>query len=57
MENINSISSHQYGYASNAIEEKAVENERFREIYDFYRLVKKQQCAERCRRWKRQKNM
>lgn len=57
MENINSISPHQYGYASNAIEEKAVENERFREIYDFYRLVKKQQCAERCRRWKRQKNM
>ena len=46
-ENINSINSHKYGYASNAIEEKAVENERFREIYDFYRLVKEKQHAER----------
>ena len=46
-ENINSINSHKYEYASNAIEENAVENERFREIYNFYRLVKQKQRAER----------
>ena len=47
VENINSINSHKYGYASNAIEAKEAENERFREIYDFYRLVKEKQHAER----------
>ena len=39
-ENINSIRSQKYGYAPDAIEEKAAESEKFRNIYDFYRLVK-----------------
>ena len=34
-ENMNSINSQIYGYTSNAIVEKAVESERFRDIYDF----------------------
>ena len=42
---MNNINSQKYGYVPNAIEEKAVE--RFREIYDFYRLVKVKQNAER----------
>ena len=46
-ENMNRVNSQKYGYAPNAIEEKAVESERFREIYDFYRLVTVKQHAER----------
>ena len=46
-ENMNSVNSQKYDYAPNAIEEKAVESERFRDIYDFYRLVKVKQHAER----------
>ena len=46
-ENMNSINLQKYGYAPNAIEEKLVQNERFREIYDFYRLVRVKQHAER----------
>ena len=37
---MNNINLQKYGYAPNAIEKKAVEIERFREIYNFYRLVK-----------------
>ena len=48
-ENMNSINSQKSGYAPNAIEEKAVESERFRDIYDFYGLVKVKQHAERCK--------
>ena len=44
---MNSINLQKYGYAPNAIEEKVVQNERFREIYDFYRLVRVKQHAER----------
>ena len=46
-ENMNSINLQKYGYAPNAIEEKVVQNERFREIYDFYRLVRVKRHAER----------
>ena len=42
---MNNINSQKYGYAPNAIEEKPAE--RFREIFDFYRLVKVKQHAER----------
>ena len=44
------VNSQKYGYAPNAIEEKAVESERFRDIYNFYRLVKVKQIAERYER-------
>ena len=40
VENMNCANSQKYGYAPNAIEEKAVVSKRFRGIYDFYRLVK-----------------
>ena len=47
---MNSVKSHKYGYAPNAIEENVVESERFRDIYDFYRLVKVKKHAERYER-------
>ena len=47
---MNNIRSQKYGYAPSAIEEKALENKRFREIYDFYRLVKVREHAERYER-------
>ena len=53
---MNSVNSHKYGYAPNAIEEKAVESERFRDIYDFYRLVRIKQHAERYERADVEKN-
>ena len=48
--NINSTRSQKYGYAADAVEEKAAENEKFRDIYNFYRLVKVRQHAERYER-------
>ena len=47
---MNNINLQKYGYAPDAIEGKAVENKRFREIYDFYRLVKVKQHPERYER-------
>ena len=47
VENMNCGNSQKYGYAPNAIEEKAVESKRFRDIYNFYRLVEVKQHAER----------
>ena len=44
---MNSINSQKYGYAPNTIEEKAAKSERFRIIYNFCRLVKVKQHAER----------
>ena len=35
-----------YGYAPDEVEEKVVESEKFRDIYDFYRLVKVRHHAE-----------
>ena len=35
VENKNNINSQKYGYAPNAIDEKAIETKRFREIYNF----------------------
>ena len=42
--------SQRYGYAPDAIEEKVLESKRFQEIYDFYRLVKAKEHAERYER-------
>ena len=42
--------SQKYGYAPDAIEEKVLESKRFQEIYDFYRLVKAKEHAERYER-------
>ena len=46
VENMNSLNSQKYGYTPNAIEEKAVDNKRFRKIYNSHRLVKVKQHAE-----------
>ena len=37
-ENMSSVSSQKYGHTPNAIEEKALKSESFREIYDFIDL-------------------
>ena len=47
---MNSTRSQKYGYAPDAVEEKAAESEKFRDIYNFYRLVKVRQRAERYKR-------
>ena len=48
VKNMSNIRSQKYGYALDAIDEKALlESTRFWEIYDFYRLVKVKQRAER----------
>ena len=47
VENMNNINSQKYGYPTNTIKEKAIENERLRDIYEFYRLIKVKQHAER----------
>ena len=45
---MNAIQSLKYGYPPEAIEENAIGSEKFRVIYDFYRLLKVQKHAERC---------
>ena len=50
VENMNITRLEKYGYAPAAVEEKATEIEKFRDTYDFYRLVKVKQHAERNRR-------
>ena len=47
---MNSIKSQKYGFVPNAVEEKEVESEKFRDIYNFYSLVKVKQHAERYER-------
>ena len=44
------LRSQKYGYAPDAIEEKVLESQRFREIYDFYILVEVKEHAERYER-------
>ena len=50
VKNANNIRSQKYGYAPDPIEEKALESKRFREIYDFHRLVKVKEHIERYER-------
>ena len=40
VENLNRINSEKYGLPPNVIEKKSLEDENFKEIYDFHRLVK-----------------
>ena len=44
---MNNIQSQKYGYPPEAIEENAVRSEKFRNVYDFYRLLKVQKHAKR----------
>lgn len=47
---MNNIKSRKYGYTPDAIEEKALESKTFQEMYDFCRLVKVKELAERYER-------
>ena len=47
IKNMNSSRLQKYGYAPDAVEEKAAEIEKFRDIYNFFRLVNVKQHAER----------
>ena len=49
-ENLISIKSQKNEYAPKNIEEKTIENEYFREIYDFYRLFKVKKFADHYKR-------
>ena len=44
---MNSTHLQKYGYAPDAVEQKPAKSEKFRDIYNFYRLLKVRQHAER----------
>ena len=48
--NMNKTNSQKYGLALDTIEEKSLEDEEFREIYDFHRMTKASRDAERYER-------
>ena len=45
--NMNNIQSQKYGYSPKAIQENVIRSEKFRDIYDFYRLLKERKHDER----------
>ena len=47
VQNMNNTNSQKYELSPNTIEKKSLENEDFREIYDFHRMVKVSKSAER----------
>ena len=47
---MNKIASQKYGFSPDFVEEKILNDEKFREIYDFHRLVKVRKFAERYER-------
>ena len=47
VQNMNNTNSQKYELSPNTIEKKSIENEDFREIYDFHRMVKVSKSAER----------
>ena len=47
VQNMNNTNSQKYELAPNTIEKKSLENEDFREIYDFHRMLKVSKSAER----------
>ena len=47
---MNKIVSQKCGFSPDFVEEKTLNDEKFREIYDFHRLVKVRKFAERCER-------
>ena len=51
VENLNKTNSEKYGVAPETIEKKTLENDIFKEIYDFYRLVKVTKNANRYERY------
>ena len=47
---MNKIASQKYGFSPDFVEEKILNDEKFREIYDFHRLIKVRKFAERYER-------
>ena len=47
VQNMNNTNSQKYELAPNTLEKNSLENEDFREIYDFHRMVKVSKSAER----------
>ena len=45
--NMNNVTSQKYGFSPDFLKEKALNDKKFHEIYDFHRLVKVQDNAER----------
>ena len=50
VENMNKTNSLKHDFAPDTIEKKSLENENFREVYDFHRMVKVSKNAERYKR-------
>ena len=50
VQNMNNTNSQKYELAPNTIEKKSLENEDFREIYDFHRMIKVSKSTERYNR-------
>ena len=54
VKNLNKINSEKYGLPPEVIEKKTLENDVFKEVYDFYRLVKVSKDANRYERYNEQ---
>ena len=50
VQNMNNINSQKYGVPPETVEKKCLEDEKFREVYDFHRMVRVSRDAERCKR-------
>ena len=55
-DNLNSVMSAQYGYPPEKIEVKSLKNDQFRDIYDFYRLIKVKQNSDKVERMELKKD-
>ena len=55
-DNLNSVMSGQYSYPPEKIEVKSLKNDQFRDIYDFYRLIKGKQNSEKVERMELKKD-
>ena len=47
VQNMNNVNSQKYGVPSKTVEKKSLEDKKFREIYDFHRMVRVSRDAER----------
>ena len=50
VQNMNNINSQKYGVPPETVEKKCLEDEKFREVYDFHRMVRVSRDAERYKR-------
>ena len=50
VQNMNNVNSQKYGVLPEMVEKKSLEDEKFREVYDFHRMVRVSRDAERYKR-------